>query len=508
MSSALRSALRLLSGSSPLAFASIAAALLVYLPVHDAALHRCCLSCALPLAAFSATLSAAADPDLRRLAYRLAFFAVGLIVGLMVGVNEGQSSASLGLPASRVVAYEVELTDDAVRTRRGGLLYRGRLLAVVGHQGSVASARGTIVITGGRTPYAWGRRLRLSGIPGPGGRLGSDWQGRVTGPLRVLPGERRYFDLRRRIRDGVERRVVALGGREAGLFMALFLGGRESLDSAESYFFRRAGAIHLLALSGFHLGILSFILVALLAPLLGKPRAVVVAALCLGAYLFVAGPKVSLLRALLMFATLGLCRLAGVKARGFDLLSLAFLFCLFVWPASLRSLSFELSYLALGGILVLAPRVAARLEPFLPRLVCQPAAAAVAAQIATAPFLALSFGVLYPVGLFAGLALTPLVTAFLWGGLAFLALPLPALVQGLLVDLLSILHGLIRGTAELFARCPPLAVGRPVVALGAALFALALLELPDQLAHLRRSQRTRTRATARDRRVDGDNTRP
>lgn len=406
-------------------------------------------------------------------------FSAGLLLGCFLLVQERQDRCFTGLPLAAITGYEVELTDDSLRTQAGAMLYRGRLVAVRGSDGTRAGGRGTVLLSGDGPPHDWGTRLRIDGAPKPGSDLTCDWTDRVTtAAMRVAAPPPWYFAARRGGRAWVVARLRGLREEDAALFMALFLGAREDLGEAESYFFRRAGAIHLLALSGFHLGILSIILVALAAPLLGKVRAVVLAGLVLAVYLFLAGPKVSLVRAVLMFALLGGCRLARIKARGVDLLSLTFLFSALAWPASLDTLSFQLSYLALAGILVLSPAVQKPSAAYLPKMVRLPLAASIGAHIATIPVLAARFGLLYPVGLLSGLILTPMVTVFMWSGLAYLFLPLPGVVAALAAELLAVVHSVLAAAAEFFARMNPVRMADPTGALLVTACAILAVEMP------------------------------
>ncbi len=387
---------------------------------------------------------------------RLLFLSVGLLLGCVSLVARDRAVASLGMAEGKVTSYVVALSDDTSSSSGNRLLSRGSLLAVSSAEGATASARGSILVTGGKKRYLWGSRIRVEGAIKRAEGGGVDWIGTASTTKQL--GCKGYFLLRARAREWVRGRAGRLASDDAGLFMALFLGVREDLGNAESYFFRRAGAVHLLALSGFHLGILSLILVALFSPILGKNRALLVTALGLFGYLFVAGPKVSLLRAVLMFTLLGLCRTGGLRARGIDLLSLTFLFNALLWPRSLTTLSFQLSYLALAGIMLIAPVFDRGFASTVPKIVRLPFGAAIGALTATSSTLAARFGLIYPVGLFSGLILTPLVTAFVWAGLGFVFLPIPQPVSDLLAEILRLLHRILLGCAEFFARFLPVRI--------------------------------------------------
>ncbi len=161
------------------------------------------------------------------------------------------------------------------------------------------------------------------------------------------PGETR---LKHRVRDGLLR---GLNTDSAALAVALTLGERKALG-ADQKAFQRAGLAHVLALSGLHVGILAGFLVLLLF-LLGRFRYLAALGLLIG-YVWLVGDSPSLLRATLMVSLvlvgffLGKGRVSLPQA-----LALAFTVHLALTPYALFSLSFQLSYLALGGIALIMP---------------------------------------------------------------------------------------------------------------------------------------------------------
>jgi predicted membrane metal-binding protein len=121
------------------------------------------------------------------------------------------------------------------------------------------------------------------------------------------------------------------------------------------------------------------------------------------------------------------------------------------------SLSFQLSYLALAGILTLGKRTDYRLKPWIPSFLRLPLSASLGAHIFTVPVLILHFHELYPVGLIASIAVTPLITSFMWVSLLTYMLSLLGLaqsLQNLLNRFCEILFQIITETVESFSRVP------------------------------------------------------
>lgn len=146
------------------------------------------------------------------------------------------------------------------------------------------------------------------------------------------------------------------------LVCALLSGEKSSLSWKIKQDFRKSGASHLLALSGLHLGIISSLMDKALS-ILGKGqkgytlRQLLLITSC-GFYTLVCGASPSLLRAFLFILYKSLGRLLPErKAPAINALLLSCLIQLNLDPSAVRSLSFQLSYLASLSLLSLYPRL-------------------------------------------------------------------------------------------------------------------------------------------------------
>ena len=134
----------------------------------------------------------------------------------------------------------------------------------------------------------------------------------------------------------------------AALLKALLAGQRDGLDRDTVEAFRAAGASHILALSGLHLGILYGILQGLLAGL-GHSRAAVAGRSALsvaaaGFYLMMTGASPSLVRAFLFIVVNELSRFSpGRKRRPAGIFCAALTVQLACSPGVVTSLGFQLS---------------------------------------------------------------------------------------------------------------------------------------------------------------------
>ncbi|MCR5352228.1 MAG: ComEC/Rec2 family competence protein [Bacteroidales bacterium] len=216
----------------------------------------------------------------------------------------------------------------------------------------------------------------------------------------------------------------------AALLKALLAGRREGLDAATLEAFRAAGASHILALSGLHLGILYTLLRGALAGLgQGRTAQVLRSILSTGAagfFLLMTGAAPSLVRAFLFICLGEAARLLPGRSRqGAGIFCAALIIQLTVRPDVVGSLGFQLSYLALLGIVTVFPRLDAwypsgrRPDPV--RRIWSAMALTLSCQLFTAPLAYLHFHTFPHYFLLTNLGALPLTEAFLLCALPTLA---------------------------------------------------------------------------------------
>lgn len=117
------------------------------------------------------------------------------------------------------------------------------------------------------------------------------------------------------------------------------------------------------------------------------------------------------------------CLLVNRDTPPLVILSLAALFILILSPLSLFTTSFQLSFIAVGGIIYLTPYLEKRFKR-LPFWLRKSLAISLAAQLSVLPLLAFYFHQIPLIGLLSNLLITPLVTIILALGFFSLALGL------------------------------------------------------------------------------------
>lgn len=213
-----------------------------------------------------------------------------------------------------------------------------------------------------------------------------------------------------------------LGERERGIAKALVFGDKSDMDPEVSQAYRHAGVVHVLCVSGMHLGILSCLLMFLLKGMggrFGRWLRFVIVCLALWGYALVTGLSASVCRAACMFTFVqaGLCfgRRLPIER---SLLMSAWLLLL-LRPEWLLDLGFLLSYMAVIGIVFLMPKTypaVVEKHKLLKKIVAM-SAVSWAAQCATGPLAGYSFGQ-FPVYFWAAnLLVAPLATVLMPLGL-------------------------------------------------------------------------------------------
>ena len=242
----------------------------------------------------------------------------------------------------------------------------------------------------------------------------------------------------------------------APLLQALLTGNRSGLSPETLTAFRQSGASHLLALSGLHLGILYLIIDKLLS-LLGRYPAVRVLRLCtmVPAALFftlMTGAAPSLVRAFLFILINELLRITGRPRKASRVLCLALLVQLVLDPTVIRSLGFQLSYLAMAGIFLLYPV----LESWYPgkgplQRIWKAAALSISCQLTTAPLAWLRFHSFPRYFLLTNLLALPLTTGLMSTAVVTVAWSAVGTCPALLIKTTDVLCNALQRTLEIIA---------------------------------------------------------
>ncbi len=165
---------------------------------------------------------------------------------------------------------------------------------------------------------------------------------------------------------------TGIKGDEWGVICALTLGNRDGLDADIKQHYSASGAMHVLAVSGLHVGILYGALLFLLTGFglfpvqyAQKKRRIANMAfllIALWAYAFLTGLSASVMRSALMFSLLTIGHNLDRETSTFNTLAASATIILLLHPLMLFSASFVLSYSAVAAIVGIQPTLQALLH--------------------------------------------------------------------------------------------------------------------------------------------------
>jgi competence protein ComEC len=211
---------------------------------------------------------------------------------------------------------------------------------------------------GGTTGYA--RTMRSRGVLGRAfvinGRLISCREATPEGFWASV------FALSKQVQGAIDQRLARFGmdDQELGVAMALLSGDRALLDPELKEDYSKAGVSHILAISGLHLGIIFLLLNYLFTPLLllrrGRLWRTALVILALWGYAFVSGLSASVLRSAFMLTIMQFSLFTVWNNNSYNALFASAFVLLLIRPTFLYDISFQMSYLALLGILFFYPR--------------------------------------------------------------------------------------------------------------------------------------------------------
>jgi competence protein ComEC len=284
--------------------------------------------------------------------------ALSCLAGVLLCAALGQRSA-LGLV---VAAFWLGNLAPASRAAgpvlRGPVAVSGTVVLASGSQGIVETDEGRVLLSADRplqrgTVHAFGvgRRSWSSALPGE------------PDPELFARTARVHSRVSATAIEHPERPLTLSLARHAGLLHALTTGDRSYVDEGTTELLKRTGTAHVLAVSGLHVGLLAGLAALLLrAPLrmlvpwgVDEPRWLlpIAGSLLVVGFGAAVGWPVSTRRAAVMVAGALLATAMARPVRAWNLLGAAAMVAVLTEPACVRTLSFQLSFGAVAGMLSL-----------------------------------------------------------------------------------------------------------------------------------------------------------
>lgn len=344
-------------------------------------------------------------------------------------------------PRSRTMRYEAIVADGPLAGRRiYAYLPKDATPLKVG-DGITATARlasaydGDDTRNGNLSARRWlqAHAIVARAHIGPG-----KWHKARTSLDRLSPFQRiqlRLMRYRSQLADGYRSQLADTDAM--AIVAAMTLGDRQQLSPDIRDAYSASGASHILALSGMHLGIIYFMLTLILAH--GRRQsamqAIVLAAVW--GYAALSGLSPSIVRSATMYTMFAIGTIFHRPTMSPNTLSMAAIIILALSPSSLWDISFQMSFMAVTGILMfqrhlyaaMPTKVVMRWPPV--GWCWSMATVAASAQIMAAPLAAYYFGRFPCYFLLSNLIAIPLATILIYLSMAMLALSFQPTLQGM-----------------------------------------------------------------------------
>ncbi len=182
-----------------------------------------------------------------------------------------------------------------------------------------------------------------------------------------------------------------LSGDEFAILSALTLGVKDYLSDDIVHNYSHSGAMHVLAVSGLHVGIITMMLNFLLSFMRKKPKLRIIHTMVVICFLWLfavmTGLTPSVTRSALMFTFFIVGSNSGKKPHSLNSLAAAAFIILIFNPNSLFHVGFQLSFLAVASILIFQPAISKlfTFKNMIADKIWQLTSVSIAAQIGTTP---------------------------------------------------------------------------------------------------------------------------
>ncbi len=214
----------------------------------------------------------------------------------------------------------------------------------------------------------------------------------------------------------------------AAIFAALLFGERTLMDPEMEEAYSRTGTVHLLAISGLHVALLTGMCFAFLLRFgMTRERAELTLMLILPAYAVLTGLAPSVNRAVLMLILLLITRRLKLRFFPLDAISLAFIVLVIISPHAIYQPGFQLSFGVSFALVLSASTIINRFQSYLVKLII----VSLVAQLASIPILLNYFYEISLISVVANLLFVPLFSFIL------LPLVLVTYLSGIFVPFIS-----------------------------------------------------------------------
>lgn len=249
-------------------------------------------------------------------------------------------------------------------------------------------------------------------------------------------------------------------GDDYAVLSALVLGYQNDLSEEIRESYSISGASHVLSLSGLHIGFL-YILLEFLLGFANRSKKMMISrqiliVLILWSFAFITGLLPPVVRSVIMFSLIALSRLRNNRPVTLNTLAVAALFMLIYNPFYLYDISFQLSFLAVAGIVIIQPRLyqLIKTENRLLKYAWGVMSVSIAAQLSTTPILLYYFSRFSTHFLLTNVIVVPLVSGIMYLTVFTILLGFFPVIQSYFALLLKLGIRLLNGTVVFVEHLP------------------------------------------------------
>ena len=247
-----------------------------------------------------------------------------------------------------------------------------------------------------------------------------------------------WFQLQKKLTESFD--IHKFDDKTQAILNSLLFGQRKLLDKETLTTYSNAGIIHILAISGLHVGILYLLLITLLKPLKhipkGKLLSLLITLFLLWSFAVLTGLSASVTRAVTMFSVIAIGKFLNRNTNTYNTVAFSALLLLLFNPNFIFDVGFQMSYAAVLAIVAFHPFfkyfyfTKSKTARFFTDLIL----VSLAAQIGVLPLSLFYFNQFPMLFLLANIVVIPLTTLILWLGISTLVLnflfPKLALLSG------------------------------------------------------------------------------
>lgn len=219
------------------------------------------------------------------------------------------------------------------------------------------------------------------------------------------------------LREQVEQKMRSLGIEEQdfAVVAAMALGDKDALDADTRESYSISGASHVLAVSGLHITIIFQLFVMLMGGNRRRKLPLIMSLIAIWVYVMFIGLPASGVRSATMLSIYGFLQLSERRSSPIYMLALAYLLMVIFSPLSIFCISFQMSFLAVGSILLFYPLFGKLYQPQhrVGRWAWGMLCISASAQIGTLPLIVYYFGRVSCYSLFTSFIAIPMATAVL-----------------------------------------------------------------------------------------------